>query len=65
MIAVDDTPIGAFVEIEGEAAAICALAGRLGFEPADFVLASYRALFAAAGAPGAPADMLFADADRT
>ncbi len=64
VIAIDDTPIGVFVEIEGEAAAIGALAGQLGFQPADFVVASYRALFAAAGAPGAPSEMLFADADR-
>ena len=64
VIAIDDTPIGAFVEIEGEAAAIEALAAQLGFLPADFVLASYRGLFAAAGAPGASTDMLFADADR-
>ena len=65
VIAIDDTPIGAFVEIEGEAAAIVTLAGQLGFEPADFVLASYRVLFAAAGPAGAPADTLFVDADRT
>ena len=63
VIAIDDTPIGTFVEIEGEAAAIVTLAGRLGFEPADFVPASYRVLFAAAGPPGAPADTLFVDAD--
>ena len=60
VIAVDDTPIGAFVEIEGDEPAIHALAARLGFAAADYVTASYRALFAASplAAAGA-ADMTF------
>jgi adenylate cyclase class 2 len=57
VVAIDETPIGAFIEIEGEPAAIHTLAGRLGFGPAHFVTASYRALFVEAG--GAGADMLF------
>jgi adenylate cyclase class 2 len=57
VIAVDETPIGTFVEIEGTAAAIDGLAVRLGFSPADFVTASYRTLFLAAESGGA--DMLF------
>jgi adenylate cyclase, class 2 len=60
VIAVDDTPIGAFVEIEGDEGAIAALADRLGFSTADYVTASYRALFlASAGAGGGARDMTF------
>ena len=51
MVAIDDTPIGTFVEIEGDEAAIHALAARLGFAPADYITASYRALFVAAAGP--------------
>ncbi len=57
VVAVDETPIGTFVELEGEPAAIHSLAARLGFAPSDFVTASYRTLFVAAGGPGP--DMLF------
>jgi len=44
-IAVDETPIGTFVEIEGGEAAIHALTHALGRSPSDFILDSYRALF--------------------
>ena len=47
IIAVDETPIGTFVEIEGTEDGILAAAVRLGSSPADFILASYRTLFAA------------------
>ena len=60
VIAVDDTPIGVFVEIEGDDAAIHDLAGRLGFAPSDYLTTSYRALFAAsAGARAGERDMTF------
>ncbi len=60
VIAVDDTPIGVFVEIEGDETAIHTLAARLGFAPADYVTASYRALFmASAGAADGAGDMVF------
>lgn len=45
LIAIDDTPIGVFVELEGDEAAITAAAERLGRTPADYVLGSYRTLF--------------------
>ncbi|MEO5821575.1 MAG: class IV adenylate cyclase [Vicinamibacteraceae bacterium] len=45
IVAIDETPIGTFVELEGEEAAITSVAGRLGRGPADYVLASYRSLF--------------------
>ena len=44
-IAVDDTPIGTFVEIEGSAAGIEAVAAALGRGPSDYIVLSYRALF--------------------
>jgi adenylate cyclase class 2 len=61
IIAIDETPIGTFVELEGEEAAIASVAARLGRSPADYVLASYRSLFLehrqASGGHGA--DMVF------
>ena len=61
IVAIDETPVGTFVELEGEEAAIASVAGRLGRGPADYVLASYRSLFLeyrqARGGHGA--DMVF------
>lgn len=66
VLAVDETPIGTFVEIEGEEPVIHALAARLGFTPADYVTASYRALFRASAAAASGArDMTFPAADRS
>jgi adenylate cyclase class 2 len=45
VIAIDETPIGVFVELEGPEAEISAAAGRLGFTPDDYIRASYRTLF--------------------
>jgi adenylate cyclase class 2 len=45
IIAIDETPVGTFVELEGGDAGIIATAKALGREPADFVVESYRALF--------------------
>lgn len=44
-IAVDETPVGTFVEIEGGEAAILAMTRTLGRTPADFILDSYYRLF--------------------
>jgi adenylate cyclase class 2 len=61
IIAVDETPVGIFVEIEGSHDGITAAAGALGRNPQDYVLDSYRGLHAAdcarRGVP--PSDMLF------
>ncbi len=56
LVLVDETPIGDFLEIEGEPAAIDRAAARLGFSRADFITASYRSLFLQCGGSG---DMLF------
>lgn len=61
LVAIDETPIGTFVEIEGEAGAIHEWARRLGKTPADYVTLSYRSLFLAEAGPDAsPGDMTFA-----
>jgi adenylate cyclase, class 2 len=62
-IALDETPIGTFVEIEGGEQAIEQLAHALGRTESDYVLDSYRGLFLQRrerlGLTGA--DMMFAD----
>jgi adenylate cyclase class 2 len=61
-IAIDETPIGTFVEIEGGEAAINALTQALGRNPSDYILDSYRALFVQrrAGLGISSDDMVFA-----
>ena len=56
-IEVDETPIGVFLEIEGDAQGIHAVAAALGYRPDDYVLESYVGLFFASGGSG---DMVFA-----
>lgn len=57
-VALDETPIGVFVEVEGEEAAVIAATHALGRTDADFVRESYRSLFLTRG--GSPAgDMAF------
>jgi adenylate cyclase, class 2 len=45
VIALDETPIGTFVEIEGSESAITELAAALGRAEADYLLDSYRSLY--------------------
>jgi len=72
IVELDETPIGDFLELEGDRAAIDRCAALLGFRPADYIVKSYGALFleqrrsaAAAGTSGEPSpatglpDMLF------
>jgi adenylate cyclase class 2 len=62
-IAVDETPLGTFVEIEGADAGIRAAAEALGRGERDYVIASYRTLFLAECEQRGvePGDMLFAE----
>ena len=60
-VAIDETPVGVFVEIEGGEQGICAMASALGRSPSDYIVDSYRSLFLqhrdTRGATGT--DMLF------
>src|SRR4051812_18364481 len=62
-IAIDETPLGTFVEIEGADAGIRGAAESLGRTERDYVVASYRTLFLAdCASRGVEAsDMLFAE----
>ena len=66
VIAVDETPVGTFVEIEGSDDGVAGTAAALGRGPSDYVLLSYRALFVqACVADGVvPTDMVFPSAAR-
>ena len=67
VIALDETPVGTYLEIEGSEDGILAIAEALGCTPADFILDSYRGLFVAfAQANNVSArDMLFDAGDAT
>lgn len=45
IVAIDETPVGVFVELEGSEAGIDEVAGRLGRARGDYVLSSYYTLF--------------------
>ena len=44
-VALDETPVGTFVEIEGSEQGILTMTRALGRSPDDFILSSYRRLF--------------------
>lgn len=60
VIALDETPIGVFIELEGPAYWIDGTALRLGFSPKDFIILSYAGLYRdyLKQNPG-PSDMIF------
>ena len=45
VVAVDETPIGNYAELEGSESAICDLAGRMGLEESGFIRHNYYALY--------------------
>ena len=45
LIAIDETPVGTYVEIEGGERGIATTTEALGLRPSDYVLDSYRGLF--------------------
>ena len=47
IVAVDETPVGVFVEIEGGEDGISQMASALGRQPSEYVLDSYRGLYLA------------------
>jgi adenylate cyclase class 2 len=51
-IMIDETPIGNFIEIEGNPDCIDAVAARLGFTAADYITDSYYQLFLRSGRSG-------------
>ena len=61
LITIDETPIGVYLEIEGPQDWIDSTAARLGFPAAQFLTASYAALYRGYKEqhPEAPADMTF------
>jgi len=45
IVAIDETPVGVFIEIEGSEQGITTMARALGRRPNDYILDSYRGLF--------------------
>jgi len=60
-VALDETPMGAFVELEGQAEQLPAAALALGLDPHAAALGTYLDLWSAyrTGHPDAPEDMVF------
>lgn len=60
-VTLDETPIGTFLELEGEPHWIDEMAARLGFAGSDYVTASYGSLYAAhcAARSLTPSNMIF------
>jgi adenylate cyclase class 2 len=57
-VVLDETPIGPFLEIEGDRDGIRAVTAELGLDPSDYMVESYVDLFFARGGKG---DMVFGE----
>lgn len=66
VVALDATPVGTFVEIEGDPSAIRQLVARLGLDPSEAIPYSYAELYARRRKeqPTLPADMVWGDDQR-
>jgi adenylate cyclase class 2 len=62
-VAMDETPLGCFIELEGDREAIDRAAERLGFSPERYIRSTYRELQLAASPDGEPGDLLMQEAD--
>lgn len=60
-VCLDETPVGCFVELEGDPHEIDLAAEKLGFSQADYVRESYRELHEKATGSDEPGDMVFDD----
>ena len=64
-VALDETPIGVFLELEGPADWIDGTARELGFSPRDYITASYGSLYREyVKKSGGPADMRFRESRK-
>lgn len=61
IVTIDETPIGVYLELEGEAGWIDRTAARLGFQPTEYCTVSYAALYRdyLVSHAEAPPDMVF------
>jgi adenylate cyclase class 2 len=61
-VALDETPMGSFVELEGDGAALAGVASTLSLDPHDAARGTYLDLWTSFRAthPGVPEDMVFA-----
>jgi adenylate cyclase, class 2 len=66
IVSIDETPIGVFLELEGEPAWIDKTAARLGLSPREYLVSSYASLYREYLGlhPGAPSDMTFGAGSR-
>lgn len=66
LVTIDETPIGIFLELEGDSGWIDRTAARLGFDPSEYCTLSYAALYREYlhSHPSAPFDMVFNPSGR-